>query len=180
MHVNSDRVGAVLGVTVIGVFVAGLAVASIVLPNPPDGPAPPGSRIAYFALFASFFMALALIPLGMWLLDRRAGKRPALAWRIVTAAGVALAMLAVGWGVQTWAYPPHNLRQCFTDYRGNGHSGIWGHICESGLLNRPLGLRRLNEGLAGALVVLVVTAVVAARLALPPAGPSPTRRPVSP
>ena len=159
--------------------VAGLAVASIVLPSPPDGPTPPDTRVAYFALFASFFMALALIPLGMWLVDRRAGRRPALAWRVVAAAGVALAMLAVGWGVQTWAYPPHNLRQCFTDYRGNGHSGIWGHICEHGLLNRPLGLRRLNEGLAGAFVVLVVTAVVAARLVMPPAGPSPKRRPAS-
>jgi hypothetical protein len=168
---NSDRVGAVLVVAVGGAFVAGLVLAVFVVPNPPDGPAPSGAaRIAYFALFASFFMALALIPLGVWLVDRRAGRRPALAWRVVTAAGVALAMLAVGWGVQTWAYPPHNLRQCFTDYRGNGHDGIWGHICESGLLNRPLGLRRLNEGLAGAFVVLVVTAVVALRLVQPPAG----------
>jgi hypothetical protein len=158
-------VGAALAVVVAAAFVAGLAVISIVLPNPSDGPTPPGARIAYYAVFASCVMTLALIPLGMWLVDRRAGTRPALAWRIVTAAGVAVAMLAVGWGVQTWAYPPHNLRQCFTDYRGNGHSGIWGHICESGLLNRPLGLRRLNEGLAGALVLLVVTVAVAARLA---------------
>jgi membrane protease YdiL (CAAX protease family) len=168
-----------VGVAVIGAFVAGLAVASIVLPSPPDGPAPPETRIAYYALFASFFIALALIPLGMWLVDRRAGRGPALAWRVVTAVGVTLAMLAVGWGVRTYAYPPHNLRQCFTDYRGNGHSGIWGRICESGLVNRPLGLRRLNEGIAGAFVVLVVTALVAARLAVPPAGPSATRRAVS-
>jgi MFS family permease len=178
-HVNSDRVGAVLAVVVVGAFVAGLVIVSIVLPDPPDGPTPPGTRIAYFALFASCLIALAVIPLGMWLVDRRAGRRPALAWRIVTAAGVALAMLAVGWGVRTWAYPPHNLRQCFTDYRGNGHSGIWGHICESGLVNRPLGLRRLNEGLAGAFVVLVVTTVVAVRLVMPPAGPSPERRTAS-
>jgi MFS family permease len=176
---NSDRLGAALAVTVIGAFVAGLAVVSVVFPDPPDGPTPPGARIAYFAVFASFVMALALLPLGMWLVDRRAARRPALAWRVVTAVGVALAMLAVAWGVQTWAYPPHNLRQCFTDYRGNGHSGIWGHICESGLLNRPLGLRRLNEGLAGALGVLMVTAVVAVRLVMPPAGPSPKRRTVS-
>jgi hypothetical protein len=71
-------------------------------------------------------MALALIPLGIWLVDRRAGRRPALAWRVVSAAGVALAMLAVGWGVQTWAYPPHNLRQCFTDYRGNATTASGG------------------------------------------------------
>jgi MFS family permease len=178
-HVNSDRVGAVLVVVVVGAFVAGLAVVSIILPDPPDGPTPPGTRIAYYALFAAFFMALALIPLGMWLVDRWAGKRSLLAWRVVAALGVALAMLAVGFGVRTWAYPPHNLRQCFTDYRGNGHSGIWGHICESGLLNRPLGLRRLNEGIAAAFVLLVVTTVVAARLAIPPAGPSPTRRTAS-
>ncbi len=176
---NSDRVGAVLAVTIVVAFVAGLAVMSIVLPNPPDGPAPPGARIAYFALFASFFIALALIPLGMWLVEQSAGGRPALAWRVVTAVGVALAMLAVGFGVQTWAYSPHNLRQCLPEYRGNGHNGIERIICESGLLNRPLGLRRLNEGLAGAFVVLVVTALVAARLALPPARPSPQRRPVS-
>lgn len=167
-HVNADRVGILLVASVVGALVVGLVIVSS-MPNPPDGPTPPGTRIAYYALFAAFFIALALIPLAMWLVDRRAGTRPALAWRMVTAAGVALAMLAVGWGVRTWAYPPHDLHQCFTDYRGNGHSGIWGHICESGLLNRPLGLRRLNEGLAAALVVLVVTAVVAARLVPPPA-----------
>jgi hypothetical protein len=157
-------------VVVAGAFVAGLAVISTFLPNPPDGPTPPGTRVADYALVASCCVALAAIPLGMWLVDRRAGKRPALAWRVVTVAGVALAMLLVSFGVQAWAYPPHNLRQCFIDHRGDGRSGVWGHICERGLLNRPLGLRRLNEALAGALVVLVVTAAAAVRLVRPPAG----------
>jgi hypothetical protein len=44
---NSDRVGAVLVVAVGGAFVAGLVLALFVVPNPPDGPPPPGARIAY-------------------------------------------------------------------------------------------------------------------------------------
>jgi MFS family permease len=174
---TADRVGAGLAVVVAGAFVVGLALIATVLPNPSDGPTPAGTRVASYALFAACCVGLASIPLVMWLVDRKAGKRPQLAWRIVIVAGVALAMLAVGFGVRTWAYPPHNLRQCFTDYRGNGHSGIWGHICEHGLLNRPLGLRRLNEGVGGAFVVLVVTAALSARLARPPAGVGPGASP---
>lgn len=121
--------------------------------------------MAYYAVFAACAVTLAAVPLVVWLADRRAGRRPALAWRLVTVAGVTLATLAVAWGVQTWANPPHNLRQCFTDYRSGGERG---HICEAGLVNRALGLRRLDEGLAGAFVVLSATALLAARLALPP------------
>ena len=97
-HVNSDRVGAVLVMAVGGAFFAGLLVALFVLPDPAHGPAPPGARIAYYALFVLFLIALASIPLGMWPVDWSAGRRRALAWRVVTAAGVAVAMLAVGWG----------------------------------------------------------------------------------
>jgi hypothetical protein len=41
-----------LVVAVVGAFVAALAVVSRVFPDPPDGPTPPGTRIAYFALVA--------------------------------------------------------------------------------------------------------------------------------
>jgi hypothetical protein len=174
--VNTDRLGAVLAGVMVGGFVVGLAVVSSALPDPSDGPTPPGTRIAYYALIASFFTGLAVIPLAMGLLDRWTGTRTALAWRIVTAVGVALAMLALGWGVHTWAYPPHDLRQCFAEFRGNGHSGISRHICEHGLLNRPLGDERLNEGIAAAFGLLVVTAVAAARLIPPPAARGGDRR----
>jgi len=172
-RVDSDRIGAMLGLAVLGAFAAGLAVVATMFPNPADGPAPPGTRVAYDVVLAACVVALAAVPLVMWRIDRGAGRRPGLAWRIAAVAGAALAMLAVGWGVLAWAHPPHDLRQCFIDHRGGG---VRGRICESGLLNRPLGLRRLDEGLAAAFVILVATALLAARLGLPPAPPRALRR----
>ncbi|HEY3766848.1 MAG TPA: hypothetical protein VGL44_16915 [Gaiellales bacterium] len=151
---KADSLGGALVLVMAAAFIAGLAVIANVLPNPSEGPTPPGTRVAYDVLVAACAVALAAIPLAMRVVDRGAGSRPALAWRVVAVAGAALAMLVLGWGVRTWAYPPHNLRQCFPR-----------DVCESGRVNVPLGLRRLNEGVAGALVVLVATTAVAGRLA---------------
>jgi len=159
-----------LGATgfVVGGFVAGLWFVSTYLPHPADGPTPAGTRVAYFALFAALLVGLALIPLGMWAVERRGGLHAVVMWRLVLVAGVVLAVAAVGWGVRTWAYPPHNLRECFAVYRGNGHSGISGHVCESGRINRPLGERRLNEGIGVAFALLIATGIAVVRMQPPP------------
>jgi hypothetical protein len=156
-------------VAVSAAFVSGLAVVAAVLPDPSEGPTPPGTRVAYYAVFAVSLIALASIPLVMSVVDRRAGGDPALAWRIELLAGAALAMLLLGWGVDTWAYPPHDLRQCFPEYRGNSTTIVVRRICESGRVNRPLGQRRLDDGLIAAVVALFVTGAAVARMALPPA-----------
>jgi hypothetical protein len=147
-----------------GGFVAGLCIVSAYLPDPADGPTPAGTRVAYFVLFAALLVGLALIPLGMWAVERRGGLHAAVGWRIVLCAGVVLAVFAFGFGVRTWAYPPHDLRQCFAVYRGDGHSGIAGHACRSGQLNRPLGLHRLNEGIGVGLVLLIATGIAVVRM----------------
>ena len=50
-----------------------------------------------------------------------------------------------------WAYPPLHT-ECFDS------------VCESGRVNRQLGLRRLDQGLIAGLLVAVATALAAARL----------------
>lgn len=149
------------------------------LPDPGEGPTPPETRVAYYLLFAACVIALASIPLLMGAVERLAGARSAVAWRLLLVARAVLAMLVLGWGVRTWADPPHNLRECFTDYRGNGHSGIWGHICNSGLANVPLGETGLEEGVLGAVIILFGAGIAAARMALPPPA-RPTVRPGPP
>jgi hypothetical protein len=145
-------------------FIAGMCIVSACLPDPADGPTPAGTRVAYFAVFAALLVGLALIPLGMWAVERRGGLHTTARWRLVVCAGVVLAVCAFGWGVWTWAYPPHNLHQCFAVYRGNGHSGIAGHVCRSRQLNRPLGLHRLNEGIGVGLVLLAATGIAVLRM----------------
>jgi hypothetical protein len=118
-----------------------------------------------FLVGATFAIAYALVSLVPWAVRRRAGQAAALGWRIVLIAGVVCAMVVLGWGVRTWAHPPYNLRECFTDYLGNSTSAPHRTICESGRLNRPLGTKRLNEGALGAVVILAVTGVAAMRMA---------------
>jgi MFS family permease len=179
-HVDANRVGIALVIGIPAALVAGLVAVSHVMPDPSDGPTPPATRVAYYLLFAACLVALAAIPLVIGALDRLAGRRPDFAWRLLLLVGAVPAMLVLGWGVRTWAYPPHNLRRCFTDYRGNGHSGIWGHICESGLANIPLGDSRLLEGFLGAVLISFAFGVTAARMALPPnPAASPSNRPQS-
>jgi hypothetical protein len=169
-QIKVEHVGIALGAVVTGAFVAGLWAVSTVFPQAAEGPTPAATRVGYYAVFASFFVVLALIPLAMWAIDRRAGRCPPVAWRAITAVGVAAAMLAVGWGVRTWAYPPSDLRVCAPEYRGNSTTDVERIVCEGGRLNRPLGERRLDEGMLAAVVILTVTAVAAARLAPRPEG----------
>lgn len=77
----------------------------------------------------------------MWVVDRVVGGRRALARRIAAVTGAAL---------------------------GRAHMGASTHICEHGLVNRPLGESRLGEGFLAAVVMLAVTGVAAARMARPP------------
>ncbi|HYX87358.1 MAG TPA: hypothetical protein VE777_20500 [Gaiellales bacterium] len=164
---SSDRWTAWSVAVVVGLFVAGLMVVNAFAPDPADGPTPGSTRLAYYAVGAVFTVALACIPLLVWVVERRGGARAATGWRLVLAAGVALAMAVLGLGVRTWAHPPHNLTFCAPEYRGNSTTDVVRIVCEGGRLNRPLGDRRLDEGGAGAVVVLALTGVVSARMRSP-------------
>jgi hypothetical protein len=136
-------VSVVLGV----ILVAGTGL----FPDPADGPAPGRTRVAAYAVCAAFAVAMSLIPLVVGLLERRAGTRVVLGWRVVLAMGVLVAVAALGAGVWIWAYPPLHT-ECFTS------------VCESGRANRQLGDTRLHQGLLGGALVLGLTALAAARV----------------
>jgi ABC-type antimicrobial peptide transport system permease subunit len=167
-HVTAERVGIALVVGIPVGFVVGLAFVANVLPHRVDGPTPPVTRVAYYVLFAACLIALSAIPLVMWSIERLAGVRAALTWRLLLVFGAVLAMGVLGWGVHTWAYPPHDLRQCFPEYRGNSTTDVERMICTSGLANIPLGDSRLLEGFLGAVIIAFAAGIVAARMALPP------------
>src|SRR5919201_5995400 len=93
---SADRWTAWSVAVVVGLFVGGLMAVSAVAPDPADGPTPGSTRLAYYALGAVFAVALACIPLLVWVVERRGGARPAAGWRLVLAAGVVLAMAVLG------------------------------------------------------------------------------------
>jgi MFS family permease len=152
-----------VGLVVSGFVVGAVAVAAV-FPDPAGGPTPGKTRLAFYGIFAAFAVALALVPLLVGLLERRESRQVAIRWRVVLAAGVALAVATLGLGAWTWAYPPHNRTECFTGYHGDDETGTPFRVCENGRLNRPLGDRRLNDGIWGGAVVVLLTAVAAARI----------------
>jgi MFS family permease len=144
-------------------FVVGAMTVVAVFPDPEDGPTPGKTRFAFYGIFAAVAVGLALVPLVVGLLERRSSPRVVLRWRVVLVTGVVLAVATLGAGAWSWAYPPHNLRECFTAYHGDA-TGTPFRLCEDGRLNRALGDRRLNEGMAGGAAVLLLTAAAAARM----------------
>ena len=77
-------------------FVFGAILVAVRFPDPPDGPAPGGTRVAGYAVCAAFAVAMGLVPLVVGLLERRAGTSVVLAWRVVLATGVFLGVAALG------------------------------------------------------------------------------------
>jgi hypothetical protein len=146
----------------LGVLVLGTAVA-IGFPDPVEGPTPGRTKLAWYACWAAFAIGLAIIPLVVGLLERRAGRRCGLGWRLVLVCGVALAMAVIGAGVWEWAFPPLHT-ECFTGYHGSDATGTPFRVCEDGRVNRLLGESRLNDGLVAGALVLLATAGATVRL----------------
>lgn len=146
-------------------FIVGAVIVAAFFPNPQDGPTPGVTKVALYGLFAALAVCLAFVPLVVgWAVERRGGRRPALAWRAALAGGVVVAVATLGLGVWTWAYPPHNLRECFPGWRGSGENRVRFTLCEDGRVNRGLGLARLNQGIGGGAIVLIVTVVAVTRM----------------
>jgi hypothetical protein len=144
----TGRLVLVVGTT----FLAGLVLMVARFPDPPDGPTPAETRLAVYVLFAALVAGMAAIPLAVGLVERRQGRVVAFRWRLVLAGGAVAAVAALRVGVWTWAYPPHNLTECFPS------------VCDHGRLNRPLGLARLNDGLMACALLLGLTVLAAAWL----------------
>jgi hypothetical protein len=150
---------------VVGGFIMGAVIVAAFFPNPQDGPTPGVTKLALYGLFAALAVCLGFVPLVVgWAVERRSGRRPALAWRAALAGGVAVAVATLGLGVWTWAYPPHNLRECFPAWKGNGTPGTRFTVCEDGRVNRQLGVDRLNQGIGAGAIVLIVTVVAVTRM----------------
>ena len=146
-----------------GAFVIGLVLVAELFPDPKDGPTPGSTRFAVYVVFAALALGMAVIPLVVALLERRAGLTVVLGWRLVLAGGVLLAVTILGLGAWTWAYPPHNLTECFTAYHHDDGTGAF-RLCEHGRVNRALGQARLDQGVLGGAAVALVASIAAGGL----------------